>query len=43
MMNYYYLFIFILLGPDFSKIVSLNESPVLLETESERITRIIKG
>ncbi len=42
MMNYYYLFIFILLGPDFSKIVSFNESPVL-ETESERITRIIKG
>lgn len=40
---YYYLFLFILLGPDFSKIVSFKDSPVQLETESERITRIIKG
>ncbi|XP_052424056.1 periostin isoform X3 [Carassius gibelio] len=30
-------------GPDFSKIVSFKDSPDLLETESERITRIIKG
>ncbi|KAK2871147.1 hypothetical protein Q8A67_023674 [Cirrhinus molitorella] len=29
-------------GPDFSKIVSFKESPDLLESESERITRIIK-
>ncbi|XP_043106769.1 periostin [Puntigrus tetrazona] len=29
-------------GPDFSKIVSFKDSPDLLESESERITRIIK-
>ncbi|XP_016096050.1 periostin-like [Sinocyclocheilus grahami] len=29
-------------GPDFSKIVSFKDTPDLLETESERITRIIK-
>ncbi|XP_059394998.1 periostin isoform X2 [Carassius carassius] len=29
-------------GPDFSKIVSFKDSPDLFETESERITRIIK-
>ncbi|KTF86259.1 hypothetical protein cypCar_00033872 [Cyprinus carpio] len=29
-------------GPDFSKIISFKDSPDLLETESERITRIIK-
>uniref|UniRef100_A0A673K8I3 Periostin-like n=1 Tax=Sinocyclocheilus rhinocerous TaxID=307959 RepID=A0A673K8I3_9TELE len=29
--------------PDFSKIVSFKDTPDLLETESERITRIIKG
>ncbi|XP_073685274.1 periostin [Garra rufa] len=29
-------------GPDFSKIVSFKESPDLFETETEKITRIIK-
>lgn len=33
----------LILVPDFSKIVSLKDNPELFESETERITRIIKG